>query len=205
MPAAWRAQGAGQHACAGIPLHDACGEKRTQTSATGTDAGRTLSSVLHAQARVGRRTTMKSCRFFESMAAIGGGSSSPIHKVLLNLFFCVFFRRPDTVFPGKRGGKGTNGAERARCAQRASVGEKVWRRRCLALCSCGSCIGESFGWWSGRAMGGCRGQGPLRGFAGARAGSGTERCSTVRPCASGHRGQGARQAPSTRFCSGCVD
>ena len=40
---------------------------------TGTDAGRILSSVLHAQAQVGRRTTMKSCRFFESMAAIGGG------------------------------------------------------------------------------------------------------------------------------------
>ena len=186
MPAAWRAQGAGQHACAGIPLHDARGEKRTQTSAAGTDAGRTLSSVLHAQARVGRRTTMKSCRFFESMAAIGGGSSSSIHS-FYSTDFCVFCAA-GPLFPGRRGGKGKDGAERARCAQRASVGEKVWRRRCLALCSCGSCIGESFGWWSGRAMGRCRGQGPLLGFAAwARAGSGTERCSTVRPCASGHR------------------
>ena len=93
MPAAWRAQGAGQHACAGIPLHDACGEKRTQTSATGTDAGRTLSSVLHAQARVGRRTTMKSCRFFDSMAAIGVALRLPYTKFYSTYFFVFSFGR----------------------------------------------------------------------------------------------------------------
>ena len=126
MPAAWRAQGAGQHACAGIPLHDACGEKRTQTSATGTDAGRTLSSVLHAQARVGRRTTMKSCRFFESMAAIGGGSSSSIHSVLLNQFF-VFLRGRTPFF---RESEEAKASLRMEPSEHAVHSGRRWAKKC---------------------------------------------------------------------------
>ena len=125
MPAAWRAQGAGQHACAGIPLHDACGEKRTQTSATGTDAGRTLSSVLHAQARVGRRTTMKSCRFFDSMAAIGVALRLPYTKFYSTYFFVFSFGWPDTVFPGKRGGKG-----RMEPSEHAVHSGRRWAKKC---------------------------------------------------------------------------
>ena len=125
MPAAWRAQGAGQHACAGIPLHDARGEKRTQTSAAGTDAGRTLSSVLHAQARVGRRTTMKSCRFFESMAAIGGGSSSSIHSFYSTDLFFVFSARPDPFFR-----EGEEAKARMEPSEHAVHSGRRWAKKC---------------------------------------------------------------------------